>query len=193
MPGAFVLRCLLLSVAPIVQTPSGDAAAVYRAVLADPACSGLGRHKGRDMLVIATRTDASLDTWLERRRGGLDAQIREWFPQASPDHVKAFLEANRRKRDLPGEVLEAPGIIPIDQATLEAFGQARFWDRFYTQYPAATGYIRLGSVIVDSGYQHLVAYCGISYAFLGGEGHLFLLERTASGWAVVAKRLLWES
>ena len=69
----------------------------------------------------------------------------------------------------------------------------QFWENFYGRYPGAAGYIRLATVSVRPDQQRVLAYCGLHYGLVGGEGTLFLFDRTPTGWTVLAKQMLWES
>jgi hypothetical protein len=195
-----VIRAAFLSVFFIVNLTGTQSALpsevhVYRAVLSDRACSGLGRTAGRNALVIHPSAESLEEGWwLPGQGGDLERRIRDWFPQVTSDDVRRFLDANRRVRSLPSQILTAPGSTGADPSilqTLERDGTS--WAEFYRHYSGATGPIRLGSVSVEPSAQHVLAYCGRQYASLGGEGYLFLLGRTSSGWAVLAKRLVWES
>jgi hypothetical protein len=191
-----VLICTpLLFNLPSSQAVPVDEIGIYRAVLADSACSGLGRSAGRHVLMIH-RTTQSLrgQWWIPSGAEQAKTEIPNWFPQAGPDVVIEYLRSNEHEKELAPSIFTALGVTTFDESVLQVLEETgNFWEAFYKRYPTATGLIRLGAVAVQPATSQVLAYCGRQSAPLGGEGHLFLVSRSASGWAVTARRLLWES
>jgi hypothetical protein len=185
---------LLFASAAADPAPNRDEIAVYRAVLAEPSCNGLGRVPGHTTLVVQREADPLTDSWWRPVETDRRVALERWFPQATPQEIQTFLQTERSARLLPTDALHAPGLITVDAAILSALGPGGdFWENFFKRYPGATGLIRLATVSVRPDQQRVFAYCGLGYGLLGGEGTLLLLDRTPTGWTVMAKQMLWES
>ena len=187
---------VLFGVTSLAQSPSTTTLEIYRALLAEPSCSGRGKVPGRDRLVIHRATENFATSWWRPRESEVSwrAQIHRWFPELTETELEQFLRVNSGSQDIGNQVIADLGAVPTDDRTLRSLDRPGWiWDNFYRRYPNSTGYIQLSALAVEPGQQRVLAYCGLIYNSLGGEGHFFFVGSSPTGWHVISKQRLWES
>jgi hypothetical protein len=123
-PIVVMLAVAAVLVSNQISTPETEIE-VYRTILIEPSCSGSGRAPGRTMLVVHRTTEKLREPWWRvGQRVDFSTALQQIFPQASPEEVNAFIEANSLEHDLPEGLIAALGAVALEPAT---FAELAWW------------------------------------------------------------------
>lgn len=87
-----------------------------------------------------------------------------------------------------------PRTQPIDAAALDKIlAGDDWWDDFYSRYPGTAGFVAVSLPVLSEDRQQALIYVAHSCDGLCGAGNLFVLQRTAGGWRIIADEMMWIS
>jgi len=82
----------------------------------------------------------------------------------------------------------------LDQAKIETLFQkdlGKGWERYWRQYPNATGLLAFSRVGFDRAHNKAYVYARETCGALCGDGYSFVLEKVNGTWQVKEKKDLW--
>lgn len=86
-----------------------------------------------------------------------------------------------------------PGVRYARSSEVERILRDEFWDGFYSRYPGTAGMLRMSLAVVNEDRSKALIYFEHACGGLCGTGHLYLLDRTQSGWRKAGSWMLWIS
>lgn len=191
-------KYLLLTVATILcftpavmpQRAGGASAeeyAVYSVVIAE-----IFSDRQEKSVVITDRTSSDSTT------DGFSDRDQEYFKRMFPTLTEGVDKDYKARNKIPARLKDAFELkmrhVVLTKPEIDRIFKGNgSWDDFYKMYPTSVGIISLSRVGFSASMNQALVYIDHGCGGLCGTGHYVLLEKSADGWRVVNRRMVWIS
>jgi len=194
----FSLLALLLFAPPPEPAPapsrSDDTVAIVNVLIADRLASR-GEAPGGTYVVLVAETlalcppDEPEEDAFTMTSAVMDPEV---LPDVPPT-LRRELLCEQSGGMLPSSRYDGAEVV-LNDRTADIFSAGvEGWDDFYQRYPESRGLLEVTSPAFSPDREHALVYMSHSCGGLCGTGWLVHLKRSASGWRIESRRMLWIS
>lgn len=143
-------------------------------------------------------SDTAVCTSAESQALGCDGRLSDSLllpdlDSFAPRRLRAeLLVANGRPQPIGIHDISGAIFVP-EQAIQTALARDGWWDGFYKAFPGTSGYAKVTVPVMTVDRQQALVYVAHRCDGLCGSGTLLLMQRSASGWRVEKRMVLWIS
>ena len=118
--------------------------------------------------------------------------LKESMPEASPQTLDNYLEANKSPKPLRVANLGINYVL-VKESELSHDDIGQFWSRFYKKFPNASGLLFFSDVGFNNRHDQAFVYAGRTCGGLCGSGEYVLLRKINGKWEIQKEQGIWVS
>ena len=121
--------------------------------------------------------------------------MRNYHPELADEIWSDFQTKNEKPSLLERRFTLSVEYVFVSRQELESVfsKNASGWEDFYAKYPRSQGILTLSRVGFNEARDTAVLYAGNQWHAAAGEGNMVLMKKTAGGWTVQDRAVMWTS